>query len=81
MFRRRSHRPKHGPAVLKMRLMDGPTVTVTPRARGEPRVHLVLQLFNMTCSGALTEDEARRLAQALLDGIAQSKALTAENPP
>jgi hypothetical protein len=42
-----------------------------------PQVHLTMSFLNMSCSGALAEDEARALAQALLDGIEQSSALSA----
>jgi hypothetical protein len=85
MFRRRPRQPKYGPKILQMRLADSPygySVNVRPLGRDRPRVFL--QIAAMTTTGGagcyLTEDEARSLAQALLDGIEQSKALTAREP-
>lgn len=77
IFRRGPRRPKLGPHTLSMRLADGPKVWVTPTARGRPAVHMGMSLFNMTCAGALTEDEARKVAKALLDGLEQSRVLIA----
>lgn len=52
-------------------------MSVFPYARGELRVHVTMQAFSLFCDGDFTEDEARALAKALLDGIERSKALTA----
>jgi hypothetical protein len=83
VFRRRPRQPKYGPAVLQME-MTGPrrwlstSVLVRPIARGIPRVYLSMNTpggYGSVCF--LTEDEVRKLVQALLDAIGQSKALTA----
>jgi hypothetical protein len=52
-------------------------VEIKPLARGIPQVYLSMDVGGQGCGGYLNEDEARRLSQALLDGIEQSKALTA----
>jgi hypothetical protein len=79
MFRRRSGQPKYGPEILQMRLADSPSgwaVHVRPVGRGRPRVLLQIEDVNGACGCYLTENEIRTLAQALSDGIEQSKALT-----
>lgn len=78
MFRRRSGQPVYGPPVLQMQMAGAhrwfrTSVLVRPIARGVPRVYLSIGGY-----GFLTEDEVRKLAQALLDAIEQSKALTAQ---
>lgn len=73
---RRGPRPKYVPPVLQMSF--GRTwVEVTPRAADPPRVYLGMMTGGEGCGGSFTEDEARMIAQALLDGIQRSKALTA----
>lgn len=52
-------------------------VVVKPIVRGIPCVYLGMSIGPGACGCDLTEDEARMLAQALLDAIEQSKALTA----
>jgi hypothetical protein len=83
MFRRRHRQPMYGPPVLQTE-MAGPrrwlqtSVLVRPIARGVPRVYLCMTTPGGYGSvGFLTEDDVRQLAQALLDAIEQSKALTA----
>lgn len=80
MFRRKPGQPKYGPKILQMQLTDSPfgfQVNVRPLGRGAPRVFLQIVAGNGGCGGYLTEGEVRMLAQALSDGIEQSKALTA----
>jgi hypothetical protein len=82
VFRRRHRQPKYGPPVLQME-MTGPRrwlptrVLVRPIAQGIPRVYLSMNTVGNGSVCSLTEDEVRKLAQALLDAIEQSKALTA----
>jgi hypothetical protein len=82
MFRRKPRQPKYGPETLKMRPVGSRWVgakelKVSPLARGRLRVFLQMWSMNGSCGYYLTEDEVRRFAQALFDGIDQSKALTA----
>jgi hypothetical protein len=79
MFRRRPGQPKFGPWIVEVPLEGPPfvdSVRVMPLGRGTPRVFLQITATNGGCGGYLAEDGARRLSQALLDGIEQSKALT-----
>jgi hypothetical protein len=53
-----------------------PSVQVSPLSGGDiPGVHLQAGVVRDWFVGSLTEDEARMLAQALLDAIEQSKGL------
>lgn len=70
-------RPKYGPTVLKKRL-GWTWVRVRPSARGTAGVYLSMFTGPAGCEADFTQDEARILAQALLDAIEQSKALTAQ---
>jgi hypothetical protein len=77
MFRHRSRQPLYGQPIVQMQMAGAhrwfrTSVLVRPIARGVPRVYLSVSGY-----GFLTEDEVRKLAQALLDAIEQSKALTA----
>jgi hypothetical protein len=92
MFRRTSRQGKPrqrlgrpGPAILNMKLAGTwvyrPSVYVYPLIGGDiPGVHLQAGEIRDWFVGRLTEDEARMLAQALLDAIEQSKGLTAREP-
>lgn len=75
-------KPWTGEPTLNMRLKDPDSpgrrlahhvVRVTPQVRkGVPRVHLWFQTGGMAGTATLAEDEARALAQALIDAIEES---------
>lgn len=84
-------RPWKASPTLRMRLKDpkhpdryraGEVVVVTPQVwRGVPQVHLWVQSGPMAGVVFLSEEEARALAKALIEGIEVSKSAAAADEP
>jgi hypothetical protein len=84
IFRRQPRQPRpprYGPKTLDMRPTNGhwnqSSVNVQPLGRYGPGVHMEIGTISDAHGCDLNEDEVRRLAQALLEAINQSKDLSA----